>query len=300
MAVFSNLEGTMKNKFALGKKGAQLTTNGEFVQIQDYTGTKLLPVSAGEPTANSHLVTLAYFNAHGGSGASGILRGNISPSDTLGTDGDVYFMIDATDIVQIYIKDLGIWKPFKGSGPDTDSSYVTTYSIPVSSFVLVPGTEDEYTYTIPGTEHDRGNDILVQMEDTPTNGNPYISSVINSEIEVSGFGDITIKMLGLPDGITEVKVNIIGATTMTTPYGKLINKSEWVVSADKFSYTVTASTHNQSPDSLYVAIYGNVIPGTTAAAPFDLVFVDTQIDSYGNVTFISDEQFSGKIVIAGK
>ncbi|EON7637229.1 hypothetical protein ABV23_RS01885 [Escherichia coli] len=300
MAVFSNLEGTLKKKFILGKNGAQFTTNGDIVQIQDYSGTRLLPVSAGDPTANTHLVTLAYFNAHGGSGASGILRGDIAPADTLGTDGDVYFMVDATNIVQIYIKDLGIWKPFNGGGPVTDSPYVTSFSVPVAAFVLIPGTVDEYTYTIPESQHDRGRDILVQMEDTPTDGNPNIRSVVNSEITLSGFGDITIKMLGLPDGITEVKVNIIGATAMTTPYGKLINKADWIAAADKFTYTVTADTHKQSPDSLYVAIYGNDVPGSTASAPFDLVFVDTQIDTDGNVTFVSDEQFSGKIVIAGK
>ena len=105
MAVFSNLEGTMNKSFILGKNGAQITTNGSVVQIQNYSGTKLLPISAGDPTANTHLVTLGYLNKHSG-GGSGILRGTTAPDESIGFDGDVYFLVDNTNVLQIYIKDL--------------------------------------------------------------------------------------------------------------------------------------------------------------------------------------------------
>ncbi|WPK20162.1 hypothetical protein [Salmonella phage SD-1_S14] len=108
MAVFSNLEGTMKKSFILGKNGAQITTNGSVVQIQNYSGTQLLPISAGEPTANTHLVTLGYLNAHSGGGSSGILRGTTAPSDSIGLDGDVYFLVDSTNVLQIYINHLKV------------------------------------------------------------------------------------------------------------------------------------------------------------------------------------------------
>lgn len=299
MAIFSNLEGTMKKSFILGKNGAQFTTNGSVVQVQDYKGTKLLPVSAADPVANSHLVTLGYFNSHSGGGSGGILRGTNAPSDSLGIDGDVYFLVDATNILQIYIKDLGIWKPMKSSGPGTDSDYVTSFTVPISSFTLIPGTTDEYTYSISSDVHGRGADILVQLQGEP-GGSVLDTSVIQTDVELSGLGDITVRMIGLPTDLQDIKINIIGATTMTTPYGHEVNSADWVASGGKFTITVPASTHNQSPNTLYVAIYANDVPGSTALAPFDLVSVETQIDSLGNVTFTSDEVFSGKYVISGK
>ncbi|GAB0876838.1 hypothetical protein MZ16F87_39730 [Escherichia coli] len=299
MAVFSNLEGTMKKTFILGKNGAQIATNGNVVQIQNYTGTQLLPVSAGDPTANTHLVTLGYLNTHsGGGGGSGILRGTIAPSESNGVDGDAYFLVNSTNIIQIYIKDLGVWKPLQSTTPGTDSSYVTTEIVPVSAFTLVPGTTDQYTYSLPESVHGRGPDIMVQLQGDP--GNIPLDTVFQTNVTVSGIGDITIDVIGQITEYTSVKVNIIGATTMTVPYSKLINIADWVASGDDYTITVPASEHNQTPDNLYISIYSNKTPGSTAASPFELVITETQIDASGNVTFTSDEAFSGKIVISGK
>lgn len=298
MAVFSNLEGTMKKSFILGKNGAQITTNGSVVQIQNYSGTQLLPISAGEPTANTHLVTLGYLNAHSGGGSSGILRGTTAPSDSIGLDGDVYFLVDSTNVLQIYIKDLGIWKPFKGSSPGTDSSYVTTEIVPVSAFTLVPDTTDHYTYTLPESVHGRGSDIMIQLQGDP--GNVALESVFQTTVTVSGIGDITIDVIGQITDYASVKVNIIGATTMTVPYSKLVNQADWVSSAGDFTITIPASEHNQTPDNLYISIYANKTPGSVSSSPFELVVTDTQISSTGDVIFTSDISFSGKIVISGK
>jgi hypothetical protein len=299
MAVFSNLEGTMKKSFILGKNGAQIATNGNVVQIQNYTGTQLLPVSAGDPTANTHLVTLGYLNTHsGGGGASGILRGTIAPSESIGVDGDAYFLVDSTNIIQIYIKDLGVWKPLQSTSPGTDSAYVTSHVIPVSAFTLVPGTTEHYTYTLLESVHGRGADIMVQLQGDP--GDIELDSVFQTSLTVSGTGDVMIDVIGQITEYTSVKVNIIGATTMTVPYSKLINQTDWSGSSDIYTITIPASVHNQSPENLYISIYSNTVPGSTSSAPFELVVTDTQIDDSGNVIFTSDVPFSGKIVISGK
>lgn len=299
MAVFSNLEGTMKKSFILGKNGAQITTNGSVVQIQNYSGTKLLPISAGEPTANTHLVTLGYLNAHSGGGSSGILRGTSAPDETIGLDGDVYFLVDETNVLQIYIKDLGIWKSFKGSSHETDSPYVTTETIPVSSFTLVSDTTDHYTYTLPASVHGRGPDIMVQLQGDPP-GSITLDSVFQTSVVVSGTGDITIDVIGKITDYENVIVNIIGATTMTAPYSKLVNQADWISNKDEFTITIPASEHKQSPENLYVSIYANKIPGSVSSSPFELVITGTQISNAGDVIFTSDVTFSGKIVISGK
>lgn len=300
MAVFSNLEGTMKKSFILGKNGAQITTNGSVVQIQNYSGTKLLPISAGDPTSNTHLVTLGYLNAHSGSGSSGILSGTSAPDESIGLDGNVYFLVDETNVLQIYIKDLGIWKSFKGNEQQTDSSYVTSETVPVSEFTLVPDTTDHYTYTLPASAHGRGADIMIQLHGEP--GGVTLDSIFQTSVVVSGTGDITIDVIGEITDYENVIVNIIGATSMTVPYSKLVNQADWISNkdGDKFVITIPASEHKQSPENLYVSIYANKTPGSVSLSPFELVVTDTQISSTGDVTFTSDVTFSGKIVISGK
>lgn len=108
MAIFSNLEGTMKKDFVLGKNGVKLSTDGTDVKIYNYEGTLLLPVEAGEPTKDQHLVTLNHLNTKLN---STILRGTDIPDSSTGEDGNVYYQIDTTNIVNIFIKDSGIWKP---------------------------------------------------------------------------------------------------------------------------------------------------------------------------------------------
>ena len=90
MAVFSNLEGTMKKTFILGKNGAKLTFAQNALNVYNYQETSLIPISAADPTDGTHLVTLAYFNSHAGGGSGNALRGTVDPDPSLGTDGDVY------------------------------------------------------------------------------------------------------------------------------------------------------------------------------------------------------------------
>ena len=291
MAVFSNLEGTMKKSFIIGKNGAKLTTDGDVVQFQNYQGTRLIPISAGEPVANTHLVTLGYFNQHN-TGSGSTLRGNSIPAQSLGIDGDTYFQVDAEKIIQIYIKDLGIWKPFQGGpGPDVDSDYVTSVTVNADQFALVPGTTD-YTFSLPESVHQRGSDVLIQIQDPTGNS-------VTLQTEVDGIGNIILTSNGELD-LPYIVVKLIGATSMTTPFSKLINKSEWVANADKFDLSIPVTEHNQESGPLYLAIYENSVDGSTSQAPYDLVAVDSTIDSSGNVVFSSYAAFSGKVVISGK
>lgn len=289
MAVFSNLEGTMKKTFILGKNGARISTeDGTELIVQNYGGTDLIPVSAADPTIPSHLVTLAYFNAHTGGGGSGVLSGTTVPDVSLGVNGDMYIQVDDTSIVQIFFKDQSIWKPFKSTPPITDSDYVTAFIVTPQDFAPTGGVQ---SYSLPESIHKRGADILVQIQDPDGN-------IVMSDVTVDVSGNITISVLDVPS--TSLKINLIGATTMTTPYSSFVNKTDWVSSGDKYTLSISAATHTQASGPLYLAIYENSIDSASASAPFNLVSADSQIDMSGNVVFTTYLPFSGKVVISGK
>ena len=287
MAVFSNLEGTMKKTFILGKNGARFSTDGTEVVVQNYTGTDLIPVSAGEPIKPDNLVTLSYFNAHSGGSAGGALSGTTVPSVSLGNNGDMYFQVDATSIVQIFFKDQGIWKPY-ATAPVQDSDYVTTFTAQPSDFIQ---QDQEYVYSISAITHQRGSNLLVQVQD-PT------GNTVGCDIDVDISGNISIGMTSRPTQIQIVK--LIGVTDMTQPYSALVNKIDWITAGDKYSFTVSATTHNQASGPLYLALYENSVDGATSSAPYSLVSLDSVIDGSGNVTFTSYVPLSGKVVISGK
>ncbi|WPK20163.1 hypothetical protein [Salmonella phage SD-1_S14] len=67
---------------------------------------------------------------------------------------------------------------------------------------------------------------MIQLQGDP--GNVALESVFQTTVTVSGIGDITIDVIGQITDYASVKVNIIGATTMTVPYSKLVNQADWV------------------------------------------------------------------------
>lgn len=286
MAVFSNLEGTMKKTFILGKNGAKLTFDQNALNVYNYQGTSLIPISAADPTNGTHLVTLAYFNSHAGGGSGNALRGTVDPDPSLGVDGDVYYKIDATNILQIYIKDSGIWKPFIASV--TDTAYVTTTPATPSEFTLVGSN---YVYTLPASTHGRGADIIVQLQGTSGN-------VQNADLVVDGSGNITVTVDTQPT--STINVIIIGDTNLSTPYSQLINKSNWSSTGSAFTLTIPQATHGQVAGALFIAVYQNTVDSATSTSPYAIVAVDTAIDSSGNITLTASETFSGKVVISGK
>lgn len=286
MAVFSNLEGTMKKSFILGKNGAKLITDGTELSVYNYQGTSLIPISAADPLDGTHLVTLSYFNSHSGGGSGNALRGTVDPDPSLGIDGDVYYKIDDTSILQIYIKDAGIWKPFI-SNP-TDSEYVTTTVVVPSDFILVGS---DYVYTLPAATHGRGSDIIVQLQGQ--NGD-----IQNADTQVDGSGNITVKLSTQPT--SNVNVVIIGETTLSTPFSRLINKDDWSTSGQEFTLSIPQATHGQVPGAIFIAVYENTTDGATSSSPYQIVAVQTSIDNSGNITLTSSVRFSGKAVVSGK
>jgi|AGFT01.1.fsa_nt_gi hypothetical protein len=291
MAIFSNLDGTMKKSFILGKNGGRFTYDDtqSTIKVQNYQGNRLIPISAADPIEPSHLVTLGYFNTHGGGGTGNpILRGTSEPDVGLGSDGDLYVQVDDTSIVQIFIKDNGIWKPFTKPVPPQDSDYVTAHTVQPTDF---NGSGSTYTYVLPVSVHNRGAGVLVQIQDSTGNS-------VQTEVLLDNIGNITLVTTERPTEYLTIK--LIGATTMTTPYSNTINKSQWVQSGDMFVLSVPATTHGQEPGPLYIAIYENVVDGATGVPPFTLVTTDSTIDSSGNVSFKSYAPFSGKVVISGK
>ncbi|AFC21671.1 virion structural protein [Cronobacter phage vB_CsaM_GAP32] len=287
MAVFSNLEGTMKKAFILGKNGAKLTTDGSALSVYNYQGTSLIPISAGDPLDDTHLVTLAYYKSHSGGGSGNALRGTVDPDPSLGTDGDVYYKVDSINILQIYIKDSGIWKPFVAS-PPTDSEYVTTTVAAPSDFTQVGSN---YVYTLTSAVHQRGTNIIVQLQG-------QTGSVQDADVQVDSSGNITVSMSDEPT--TNINVVIIGATTLSTPYNRLINKADWVTSGQEYTLAIPQATHGQVPGAIFIAVYENTTDSATSTSPYQIAAVQTSIDSSGNITLTSSVTFSGKVVISGK
>lgn len=286
MAVFSNLEGTMKKTFILGKNGSKIAYENNAVKVYNYQGTSLIPISAADPSDDTHLVTLAYFNSHSGGGSGTALRGTVDPVVGLGVDGDVYYKIDSTQILRIYIKDLGIWKPFISQA--SDSAYVTTTTVQPSQFVQVGS---EYSYTLLASQHGRGANIIVQLQ-----GN--VGDVQSSQVVVDNSGNISVTINSEPT--SNINILIIGETSMTEPYSQLINKSTWVAAGSEFTITIPQSTHGQVAGAIFISVYQNVTDGASSSSPYSMVSVETGIDSSGNVTLTSNVTFSGKVVISGK
>lgn len=290
MAVFSNLEGTMKKSFVIGKGGAKLVFQNGALRLMNYNESDLVPISVAAPTDDTHAVNLAYFNAHNGSGGgnSTILHGIDTPLPSLGEDSNVYFKIDATSILGIYFKDDGIWKPYASTPPVQDSEYVTTYTVTPTDWTL---SNSVYKYQLPASAHERGDNIVVQLQDVD-------GSVNMDDVVVDGLGNITVSTNIQPT--SSVNILIIGATTMSTPYSNPINKSNWSTVGDHFEFSIPASTHNQATGPLFITVYQNTVDGNTSASPFIIVGLETAIDTSGNITLKSNITFSGKVVISGK
>ncbi len=286
MAVFSNLEGTMKKSFILGKNGAKIITNGSEVAFQDYKGTGLIPVSAADPVSDNHLVTLSYLNSHQGSGSGSALRGTDDPAQSLGSDGDVYYKVDDTSILVLYIKDQGIWKPLDGA--KRDSEYVTTTAVLQDEFIE---SGSVFTYYLPESKHQRGTDFIVQLQKQD-------GEIVDADIVTDTQGDITVTVSSKPTEI--LNVVLIGRTTLSTPYTQQINKSDWKASGTDFVLEIKQSVHQQAPGAIFIAVYQNTVDALTSTAPYSAVAVETAIDSTGNVVLKTSEEFSGKVVISGK
>lgn len=162
--------------------------------------------------------------------------------------------------------------PFTVEPADTDSDYVTVYPVAASQFVS--NGDGTYSYTLPASTHQRGADLVVQIQDP--NGLIHISSV-----SVDSTGNVTVTQMVQED----IDILLIGDTEQDGIYATPLI---WTLSGSEYEMVIPASTHMKQ--NVAVSVY----EGT------ELVTTTVQIDSSENVTLISETQFTGKVVIAGK
>lgn len=162
--------------------------------------------------------------------------------------------------------------PFDVEPSGTDSDYVTTY--PVSASQFVDNGDGSFSYTLPESTHQRGTDLVIQVQ--MPNGLIYTSNV-----NVDSSGNITITQLVAED----IDIVIIGDTTQLDVYSAPL---AWTLVGSEYQMIIPSSTHNKQ--NVAISVY----EGTA------LVTTTVQIDSSDNVTLISTDNFSGKVVIAGK
>ncbi|EBS4516568.1 hypothetical protein DQT32_04065 [Salmonella enterica subsp. enterica serovar Braenderup] len=156
------------------------------------------------------------------------------------------------------------------SGSDTD--FVTIF--PVAEVQFTDNGDGTFSYTLPESTHQRGSDLVLQIQ-TP-NGVIY-----NPQVQVSSTGDITVTQSPAQD----MNIVIIGPTAQTAVYSSPLT---WVASGSAYTMDIPFSTHNKENASL--SVYDGI----------ELVSITVQIDSSNNITLNSNDNFTGKVVIAGR
>lgn len=186
MSIFSKLSGTMERVFMLGKRGIKLSAENNELQVKSNDEASLVPVSGANPLQNTHFVTLEYFNNHGGGGGSSgdILKGTADPTPDLGSEGSVYFKVNGTIILAIYIKDGGIWKIYQPTPTHTNFKK----AINVADWNTIAA--NQYEIAIQSSEHNEGINLIVGVfENTifsSTSTAPYRQTLIENVVEADG------------------------------------------------------------------------------------------------------------------
>lgn len=152
-----------------------------------------------------------------------------------------------------------------------DSDYVT--SILLSN--LVAQGDGSYMAVIPETVHNRGVNLVVQIQED--------ASLIFCEVTVVD-GDITVKK----NDNTPVTVLIIGETNFSSTYKKTFISTDWIQDGDYYTLYIPSSQHLKA--NAVVSVYEEN----------KLVQTEVQIDNADNITLRSNVQLTGYLVIAGK
>lgn len=177
----------MERVFMLGKRGIKLHNTNNELQVKNNDGSALVPVSGANPAQNTHFVTLEYFNNHSGGGpgpGSDILKGTVDPIPSLGSEGSVYFKVDGTIVLAIYIKDSGIWKVYEPSQTHTNFRK----AINVNDWTTI--SANQYSFVINQNEHNEGINVLVGVYENTVSGNtsaaPYRQTLLENVIASDG------------------------------------------------------------------------------------------------------------------
>ncbi len=154
----------------------------------------------------------------------------------------------------------------------SDSDYVTIYA--VSSSQMTNNGDGTYSFTLSNTVHQRGSNIVVQIQNV--NGTIY-----NPDLVVDSSGNITVTQ----SDNTDYDIIIVGPTNQRTVYSTALS---WTISGSDFTMSIPYSTHlKQSPS---ISVYDSV---------GHMVQVLVSIDNSDNITLESSENFTGKVVITG-
>lgn len=155
---------------------------------------------------------------------------------------------------------------------EADTDYVTMYA--VSGTQMTDNGDGTYTFTLANTVHNRGSNVVVQIQNI--NGTIY-----NPDVSVDNSGNITVTQTDN----TDYDIIIVGPTNVRTVYSTSL---VWSASGSDFIMSIPYSTHLKQSPSL--SVYDS-------AGNFVQVLVS--IDNSDNITLESSENFTGKVVITG-
>ncbi len=153
-----------------------------------------------------------------------------------------------------------------------DSDYVTVY--PVSASQFIDNKDGTFSYVLTEQVHNRGANLVLQLQDTS-------GAVYTGDLSVSDSGDVTVTQMSAED----IDIVLIGDTTKEHVFVKTLS---WIAEDDYFRMDIPYTEHNKQ--NISVSVYD----GTSVSA------ISVLCDDEDNVTLISDTEFSGKVVIAGK
>lgn len=184
----------MERVFMLGKRGIKLSNDNNELQVKSNDEASLVPVSGANPSQNTHFVTLEYFNNHSGGGpgpgpGSDILKGTADPAPSLGSEGSVYFKVNGTIVLAIYIKDTGVWKVYQ----PTPTHVNFRKAINVADWTTVAA--GQFELVINSNEHQEGFNLIVGVFENSIAGStssaPYRQTLV--ENLVAADGRVTLK-----------------------------------------------------------------------------------------------------------
>lgn len=156
------------------------------------------------------------------------------------------------------------------SGEDTEF----TTSVPVSANQFVDNGDGTFSYMLAESVHERGSDLVIQIQ--TTNGIIY-----NPEVLIDSTGNITVTQ----DTAQDLDIVIVGPTNLTSVYSTGL---VWTLEGMQYEMVIPYTTHNK-PNPVLCVYDGNT-----------LVSITVEIDDNYNITLYSNDNFTGKVVIAGK
>lgn len=162
--------------------------------------------------------------------------------------------------------------PFDVLPSGTDSDFVT--NIPVAAAQFVDNGNGTFTFNLSESEHNRGTDLVIQIQNP--NGLVY-----EPEVRVKSTGDISITQLIAED----MDIVIIGKSEQSSVFSTDL---VWVSDGSSYKMDIPFTVHDKQNPS--VTVYDGI----------EVVSITIEVDSTDNITLYSNDDFTGKVVVAGR